>query len=67
MSKKKGLTGRAATVEKTGKSAVRGAEFYVLRTSAGQTLKVKTTASSTASMDKTLERFSEAMKRLAKR
>lgn len=54
---------QSAVVERVG----RGTERYVVRTSTGQVLQVKTTASSTASMDKTVKRFAEAIKRLAKR
>lgn len=40
---------------------------YVLRTPEGSTLNLTTTAPSSASMDQSVERFAEAMKRLAKR
>jgi hypothetical protein len=60
------LKSRSVVVEKAGRRTG-GAELYVMHTPDGRPLKLKVTASSTASMDKTVERFAEAMKRLAKR
>jgi hypothetical protein len=55
----------AAQAAKKGKSA--GAERYVLRTSEGKVLNLKASASSISALDKAVERYSKAMKRLAKR
>jgi hypothetical protein len=44
-----------------------GAERYTLRTSDGKVLNLKASASSVEIIDKAAKRYSEAMKRLAKR
>jgi hypothetical protein len=67
------MVNRGRSEAKTGKSTVSsskklggGAERYSVRTRDG-VITVKPSASSTAIMDKTVERYAKAMKRLAKR
>jgi hypothetical protein len=57
---------RPATATVT-KSSAGEVEFYVLQTPDGSTLNLTATATSSAALDQSAERFAEALKRLAKR
>jgi hypothetical protein len=64
---KRKAPGTGATVVVTPPARPETPELYVLQTPDGGTLSVRTTASSSSSMDQSVARFAEAMKRLAKR